>query len=381
MKQFGTLYKFELKKIVTNKITGISFILMIVTALIQGTFNTYAVGGTKEDNRPYFSKLSGRMFDNELYQELMAMEFDEYGWFQNPEGVAYNEILYYIRSFVGGKADFKKYDAEQLYKMRTEEMTGYMHEFVLTEGEIQFWNEMEQQITKPFVWEPHISPDGIFSGLINYNVIGLLFIMVCLSSVFAGEHHVRADQMILCTRYGKAATYYAKIIAGVTFVIFSMAVIILVLVCTRCINYGTEGFRAVIQLVCPFTMLPYTNTRLLLITGSLLLSGLLLYGMCTMFFSEWLKNGVAVMGVMISGNLSLYVVSNIVPHHFRILSQILQMNPLTVIAEDWVSEFRLIRLGGHYLMSWQAAPILYMMICVVLFFVGKKVYLKYQVGK
>jgi len=127
-------------------------------------------------------------------------------------------------------------------------------------------------------------------------------------------------------------------------------------------------------------MLPYTNTGLLLITGSLLLSGLLLYGMCTMFFSEWLKNGVAVMGVMISGNLSLYVVSNIVPHHFRILSQILQMNPLTVIAEDWVSEFRLIRLGKHYLMSWQAAPILYMAICVVLFFVGKRVYLKYQVG-
>ncbi|MBR1864871.1 MAG: hypothetical protein IJ801_00010 [Lachnospiraceae bacterium] len=75
------------------------------------------------------------------------------------------------------------------------------------------------------------------------------------------------------------------------------------------------------------------------------------------------------------------MLNDTIPYEQRFWSQLLSMEPMTLISPLFEQEYRLVRLGGRYLMSWQAAPILYMMICVVLFFVGKRMYNRYEVGK
>jgi len=80
----------------------------------------------------------------------------------------------------------------------------------LTKEEISYLEKMEQQIEKPFVWETRTAAFSIVDGLRSYVLIGLFFTIVCLSTVFAGEHRRKTDQMILCSKYGTGITYCSR---------------------------------------------------------------------------------------------------------------------------------------------------------------------------
>lgn len=97
-----------------------------------------------------------------------------------------------------------------------------------------------------------------------------------------------------------------------------------------------------------------------------------------MILSEILKNSVAVMAIPV-GIMILTMMIDI-PYQFRIASQIYDLLPTNLLTVWELWDDRLVSVFGKYLTNFQIAPILYSIIIIVLFFVGKRVYLKHQIG-
>lgn len=378
MNQFNTLIYYEMKKIVKNKITLAAFIFLLITAFVQVMFNMYGFVDGKPEYVEKFSKISGRLFDDELYQEVVSNCLDEYGY--KVKDKSYVEILYFIQGILR-EVPLADYDAGEIYEKREHIMEERFENERLTKEEISYLEKMEQQIEKPFVWETRTAAFSIVDGLRSYVLIGLFFTIVCLSTVFAGEHRRKTDQMILCSKYGTGITYCSKVAAGSVFILISMIIAVGIYFAITCIVFGTDGFQAMVQLYAPTSILPITIGKLIGMTFTILLIVMLMYSMITLILSEWLKNGVAVMGVMMGSFFVLRVAAaSISPYQFRYLSQILCMEPSVMINNIGI-EYRLVHIGGKYFMSHQIVPVFYIIVCMVVFFAGKRVYLKYQVGK
>ena len=103
-----------------------------------------------------------------------------------------------------------------------------------------------------------------------------------------------------------------------------------------------------------------------------------LYSVAIVILSEILKNSVAVMAIPV-GIMILTMMIDI-PYQFRIASQIYDLLPTNLLTVWELWDDRLVSVFGKYLTNFQIAPILYLIIIIVLFFVGKRVYLKHQIG-
>ena len=103
-----------------------------------------------------------------------------------------------------------------------------------------------------------------------------------------------------------------------------------------------------------------------------------LYSVAIVILSEILKNSVAVMAIPV-GIMILTMMIDI-PYQFRIASQIYDLLPTNLLTVWELWDDRLVSVFGKYLINFQIAPILYLIIIIVLFFVGKRVYLKHQIG-
>jgi len=69
-----------------------------------------------------------------------------------------------------------------------------------------------------------------------------------------------------------------------------------------------------------------------------------------------------------------------VPYEYRVLGQIFDFNPINTVAIWGFLDYRLVPVPGGFLTVQQAAPILYVLLAVVFMVIGRRAYLKYQVG-
>ena len=388
MKQFGAIYRYELKKIIDSKLTKAAFIVAIIIAVLNGVFRVWDGVGIGQERSVIndLALLSGRELNNDLISEASGKCLDEYGASWNPQDIAYGSVISYAVKVIGGgdigyNRSVSEYTADEIYDVRLKNIDKTYDTSKLSEGEIGYWQKMEKRIRKPFVWQITEIAKGLYDGISNCNMNGLFFVVLCLAGVFATEHHSGADQIIHCTKNGKRVTYYSKVLAGLTFIIVSFIFIISLMIVITIALWGTEGLDGTIQLVLPFSQLPFTNRQFILIIVAVLFAGIILYSMTTMVVSEWEKNGVATVGTVIFLFFALYMISNMIPYEYRIITQITDANPLFFVSKSMAYEYRLVNIGGHYLTAYQVVPVVYIMISVVLFFVGRRLYCRYQVGK
>lgn len=180
---------------------------------------------------------------------------------------------------------------EQFYQERQRTIDMQLSE--LTDSEIAYWQAMEAQVEKPFVYR---YSDGYQDIVLNafglYSVIPLIA-AVCLCGVFSEERRTRTDALIFSSRQGRFPQYLAKVLAGVTVtlaaVLFVIGVDVVVVLLTR----GYEGFDAALQMWNPISSLPITMGQAALITVRLLLLYGLLSGGITMLISVLTQNTVA----------------------------------------------------------------------------------------
>lgn len=394
MKNFWTLVRFELKKILSRKITWIAFGIVFLTMLLFGFYRaivSHEVDGIRvtahEEEmqaKAEVKKIAGRAVNDELVEEmLMAMGTEQFASYET----FYEELVSSLcnigsyTTLAEAKLAFSVLPEEDIiYTLRQKRIETGMENQYLTEGEKEYWREvLAKEETIP--WEYDFFKGADFAWIAVYTAIVLIALMlaVCLANLFAEEHQKRTDQLVLCSRNGKRVLYGAKITAGMLFTMGSTGLILFVTAVPQLIMFGTDGLHAPIQLVVPTSMMQMTFGEMIIYTYILAIIAALLYASIIMCCSELFRNStVAVMAVIVV--LVLIPMMVLVPYKYRVLSQIFELNPINVLAVWSATEYRLVPFFGGYLTVHQVAPVLYVVLAAAFLWIGSRAYRNYQVS-
>lgn len=403
MCSFGTLYWFELKKIVQRKlfwITSILCVLCIVFTVIGsllGSTETRLNGEVLESvsnyelfllDREYARKLSGRAIDQELLEETInaykkipvSMEFysglEEYQKYARP----YSPIFQIIRSWSGMDADSVRQWAPNeaaLYGMRMRSLKENWQGLRLTDTETAYLQNLEEQMGLPFVYQYYDGYYYALSGLLTVGMAMLLFIATCLSGIFSEEHTRRTDQLLLSSVNGKDIVYWAKILAGITAAGVGACLMAILTIGLSLGIYGADGAQAVIQLMRKQYSWPIMMWEAVLIAYVMLIVTAVFVSLLIMIGSEVLKSNVAVLAIT-AGLIVLGMFAN-VPAEYRVLGQIWDYMPMTFLSVWNVFDVRMIPVFGYCFASWQFVPVVYLAAGGLLVSAGKNIYKRYQV--
>lgn len=135
----GTLYRYELKKLLCQKILWIAVALM--TLILVGVGITDVVSGRAAISKNY-KEFSGREIDDSLIKETQeAEDQDHYIVFRN------------FINFCMGTADYENVNEEDVYGFRENNNQDQMKQAKLSDAEINYWNQKEAEVKKPFTYQ------------------------------------------------------------------------------------------------------------------------------------------------------------------------------------------------------------------------------------
>lgn len=412
MKRIGALYSYELKKIVNRKLVWIVGAIIVLLCgflsfsdLIGSTyyFEDKGISGYEamKINRKFARNLNGRKIDDSLLQEMQASFPKENGEkiirnismsgtqtaivtadSQEDEferGITkYMPIYSYVQMIIEDNNSALETDANGLYLERENSISQNHADQMLTEKETDYWEKKEVQIKTPFTYEYTGGWGNLWEYAYTINYMVLLMLAICLSNVFSVEHLRKTDAIILCSKHGRRDLYIAKILAGTTFGVVTAVLCFGITAISSICIYGADGFHAAVQLAFPLSSWNITvgESVLILLIALVIIS--ILYSITIMVLSEILKNSIAVMAIPVG--IMIFTMMLNIPYQFRIASQIYGLLPTNLLIKWKLWDDRLVSVFGKYLTNFQIAPIIYLIITIILFFVGKKVYLKYQIG-
>lgn len=412
MKRIGALYSYELKKIVNRKLVRIVGMIIVLLCgflcfgdLISSDyyFEDKEVSGYEamKINREYARDFIGRKIDDILLQEMQAslpkgtgksiirnnslsgtQTAIVTGDSQEDEAergiTKYTPVFSYVQAIIEDSNSALETDANGLYSEREKSISQNHTDQMLTEKEIDYWKKKAMQTKTPFTYEYTEGWGNLWEYAYTVNYMVLLALAICLSNVFSVEHLRKTDAIILCSKHGKRDLYIAKILAGMTFgVVTAILCFGIAAISSICI-YGADGFHAAVQLAFPLSSWNITVGESVLILLSALVIISILYSITIMVFSEILKNSIAVMAIPVG--IMIFTMMIDIPYQFRLASQIYDLLPTNLLIKWNLWDDRLVSVFGKYLTNFQIAPVIYLTITIILFFVGKKAYLKYQIG-
>ena len=372
---FGALYKFELLKILKNKVAIITFFVLFGYAFVQGEFEVR--GNLSPKDLSEYEEINGRVIDEELLDELKAVS-DDAGNVTDENRKGYQELAYWIEEVIGYRAPIKDLDIETIYSKRESNIQEGYEAMCLTPEEIDFWKSKEKEVSRPFLYHDTIRSSGILEGTTNYMLMMAIIIAAGLSSLFASETQRRTDLMVSASINGKKELYLAKILAGMTYAFGCVAVLLITFYAYTACRWGITGMDCMVQSYRPLARIDMTIGELLVIILMLLFCGILLISSFALFLSNVTRNGVATMTIVIGSFIGLLVATLHVPLKLRVLSQILYMLPGTMVSSSILYDYRLIRIG-KYFMSYQIAPIVYILFSIAFIVAGYVFYDKYEI--
>ena len=373
---FGALYKFELLKILKNKVAVIAFLIFFVFGFIQGEFEVR--GNIEPEVLKEHMTLDGRLLDDELIGEWVAVT-DEYGEVTDEKNIAYETLTEWIKDIAGYGVVLEDINERRLYEERLKIIDEAYADSYLDEGEIEYWKAQEETLEKPFVWKDSFITFGLQNGISNTIIIMLLVISVSLSTSFSAETQRKTDPMIRASINGGKETYFAKILAGTTFSFVTVLLYLGIFAGYVGIKWGLDGMDALEQVIYPFTQMKLTVGETSLILILLTVLGSLLLSTATMFVSCVLRNGMGTMGIIVGGYFGLFALGTSVPMHMKTLSKVCCLLPPTQISPRLVYEFRLFKIAGHYFRSYQVAEVFYVAVAFLLIFLGYMIYRRYEI--
>lgn len=189
-KNLGTLYHYELKKLVGRKLLWIALAVCILA-------------------RANRENLSGRAIDDDLLKEMVEAYrlvpsdvarytlTDEYQTYARP----YSDVYDIVHAWTGMNfSSIVNWDASEdsLYALRSVDLEKDWKELHLTETEKAFWTDQESSIKRPVFYDYHEAYSIMFDSYLSVGVTMLLLIAVVLSSVFSEEHTRRTDLYCFC---------------------------------------------------------------------------------------------------------------------------------------------------------------------------------------
>ena len=401
MNNFNTIYRYELQKLTRRKLFGITMLIMIllsVFTVFNSFLGTYYIDGKPVDTHyhmlqvdfAYRRALSGRVLNQELIEETVnaykqippeETRFtitEEYQTYARP----YSDIFNIIRAWTDmDYEDLVKWEPSEneLYEARRQYLETEWLTYPLSDTEITYWREKETLLDIPFTYQYCEGYQFLLgNALLTSGILNLLFISICLSGTYSQEHTRRTDQLILSSAKGRHTVYWAKILAGSTVAAACSTLITVLLWGLGLTAYGAEGFQTSIQIYAGTYSYPITIGMACLIAHGIVILASVLMGIFVMVLSETLHSSIGAMsvstGLIFAGNIIM------IPGQYRLLSQIWDCLPISFLANWNIYGVRLINLFGRCFTRWQLVPLFYVIGGIIIAFIGKYVFQRYQVS-
>lgn len=320
MKNFGTLFGYELKKIWMRPMTRVAVLVFcgaFVWITVQPFFRT---GGTTftatdADGREISQflttgeqyrlrvegarKLSGQSVDEAFFrtaQETIPLDgerFDKEGYFYLIDP-SYWDFYTEFSEWLDSTAEYfytHRQNGKELSWQR------------LNEGDAAYWRAMEARVEKPYVYQPVLGPRMLMNmlGSAGLEMFLPLLVGLCLCDLYAQERRTRASALIFSSPRGKRCLYLAKTLAGAVSAVLAALIVVGAGALANLLLYGPYGYDGAIQL-SPWlwgSSLPITMGQGILILLGLLLAYALVCGAATALTSVWSGSGVAAMAVSV----------------------------------------------------------------------------------
>ncbi len=381
MKNFGTLFRYELKKIWKQPLLWVVvFLTAAFLSCIMGldflptkhgnTFTTTDAEG-KEISRFLTADeqfrikleggkdLAGQVMDEEFFRkarEAIPAEEDRYeaeAWFLLVDP-SYYQFWYYNSIELGGTA-------EEYYANRQSYVNLEMQH--LRETERAYWETMEEHVEKPFRYHPENGMQVLYSLISSSGIVFFVPLLAgaCLCELFARERRTKMDALVFSSRRGRKILCLAKIIAGGLSAVLAAALVSGITVAVYLVLYGPESWYGAIQLLSgaglSWCSWPITMGQGILILLALTLVFTLLCGGLVAAVSVFTGNGIAAMATAVA----MMLLSQ--RHVQGLLGRYL---PARLINPDTFRIMDLTELGGLQLNIFQSGALLYAVIAVVL---------------
>ena len=322
MKDLGTLFKYEMKKLWRRKLTWVVVILLAgvfaystISSQRSGASGTFtAINENGEEISQYLSvneqfkiriegsrQLSGQVMDEAFFrnaQETIPLHGDR----QEREGYfllidpSYYDLYYYAGDYLSGTA-------EDFYAQRQDGIERNLQRAGLSSEEMAYWESVAEQVETPFVYQPIAGAQALLNilGSGGITIILPLLAGVLLCELFSQERRTRADMLIFSTRRGRFPLYLAKVLAGEVSMLLAVTIVAGAGITANLFVYGTAGLDGTIQLLSWLraSILPITTGQAVMILFGLLLVYGLLCGGITALVSVLTGSSVAALAVSI----------------------------------------------------------------------------------
>lgn len=389
MKNLGTLYRYELKKLLKRKLSWIA-VIVLTAFCIYGVIKIDVYPGNVEipimdenDNwtgegifisgeeiyNTYLKsagKLDGRIMDDGLFQEMLEnvpdMEANDLSIFFWTEDATYKHVYTMLDGLF---TDPRSVTAEEFYAVQWEQTQlswdnyGAGNEGI-SEGEKDYWTEQAAKIEKPFIYHP---PWRGTSALIDFfhTLITLLPVAaaVCVCTIFSEDHRTRMDALVFSTRKSRFPLYLAKVLAGTTIVTLTGVFIVGATVAAHLAIWGIKGFDACIQMYMIVSPRAITVGQMLLIMSMLLVLYTMLCGGLAMLVAAITRSTIVALVIPV---LLVQVLDRFRPGQYGWGGYF----PNNLIGKNGANNVELVDVFGVYLNNFQFGPLLYLAITMFL---------------
>ena len=409
MKIFGTLYRTELKKILSKKAIYITFIVgfafISLVELSNMLFDNHDFPDGKKTGVEYEmyerevgEKKTGLKMDDDFY-ESMRRELLEYQENHKDEiqeikkdGEDYDEIWYasdrtgnnwlLSKEYRSLSHDIDRMDlllkgsAAQISEAKRNLIISNMEENKLTEAEIEYWLDQYDKIEKPFVYSYANGYSSFYACLLVIIWLVFMIIIIGLSGVFADENSYKTDALILSSRYGRGKICLAKLIAGITFSVGTALFVLSLCLAMPLIAWGGKGWNTPIQNILPACTHNLTIGESIYLIFGLGITVSILFGIFTMMLSHIFRNTTPVLAIQI-GILLISIFE--VPYRYVGLTKIWMIRLVSILRERSFVFDRLYIFSGIKLNCFQMAGIIYSILFIIFFIMTIEMYRKSEV--
>lgn len=379
------LYYFELKKIFKKRSTWITLIAALaLQAFIgcSGFISDYLYGGAAAMTRAGGRLIDGRILDDSLLSDLQAsrQKRQELGTGYRNSETWLNEVLPYEDLYYAltqcGINPMTVTTARELLEARAVSVRELWEAYGLSESEKTYWEEREKRLPAAFTcsyasaWQTLISMNGFYMTC----MILTFFSAICMVNVFTEEESLKTSQLLLCAKRGREPLYAAKLAAGCTVSLLAALLLSGVEILAQFLYYGVDGFGGQLQTTVSFgDSRALSIGQVMLLMLLLLLLSSLLTGLAAMLLALFLHHSVGATSILVAFLFASRLIP--IPMHWRLLSQLWNLLPLNLLKLDQgFLDLRLFGTGTLTLTSYQAAPILYLLMAAVLILLGRHAY-------
>ena len=398
MRQFFTLYRFEIKKIFQKPYVPALLALSIALTLflnVRPLLGEQTVAYVDEQQQFHFEAVSnyeaiqlerrfaredaGKLLDNEAAWTMQEMNrryqeiYNQYA--PDLTCVLLNHSLVFEtlgRTGVNPVAEHIEYPVDYAYQNlergREEEFSSQL----LSQEEIAYWEREGTRLTTPFVMEYTGGWRGILEKASWLNLMALVFALISLCSSFSDDDAYKTRPLLASAAHSRMPLTLARLAAGVS---LACGCVLLLFGLTAAIQFfvhGAGGAQMPIQLLelesdqrgigdvhLSYSCRDMTAGQAVLVTVGMSLLIALFAGALSMLLSKLLRRGVPALALPLGLLLLSMIFEPPFYYYDRVRAQIWSYMPIQRLYQTFLADERLVSLGGVQLDCIPVSVLLY----------------------